>query len=241
MKDQSITELIGLGSVTAFVLTVLYMYGYQNGSGINLFLYFSVNDYFRQAIVWLTPTIIFGGIGMLTHPFLRRVERGATEEEFIGNSKTVRWFRRSGDWMFRYGLVIVAALATLLSLIHPYPRVTLYFLWGAAGCVLWFEVTAWYFKEPRVREGWTKSGAMTFGFLPALAIIAFFWGLADAERTFGGSANVIDTRIILEGHQDLVVENVLFALEDFIILRDDAVQQVKFIPRKEIKMLIFDE
>jgi amino acid permease len=59
MKDQSITELIGLGSVIAFVLTVLYMYGYQHGSGINLFLYFSVNDYFRQAIVWLTPTIYF--------------------------------------------------------------------------------------------------------------------------------------------------------------------------------------
>lgn len=76
MKDQSITELIGLGSVTAFLLTVLYMYGYQRGSGINLFLYFSVNDYFRQAIIWLTTTIIFGGIGVLTDTlFRRRAER----------------------------------------------------------------------------------------------------------------------------------------------------------------------
>jgi hypothetical protein len=82
---------------------------------------------------------------------------------------------------------------------------------------------------------------MTVSILPALAILAFFWGLRDAEATFGGSANAVDTRIVVEGHQDLMVGKVLFALEDFVILRDEAAQQVKFIPRKEIRMLIHDD
>jgi hypothetical protein len=38
-----------------------------------------------------------------------------------------------------------------------------------------------------------------------------------------------------------MVGKVLFALEDFVILRDEAAQQVKFIPRKEIRMLIHDD
>jgi len=241
MKEQSTTELIGLGTGTAFLLTVLYMYGYQAISGINLFLYFSVNDYFRQAIVWLTPTIIFGGIGVLAHSILHRVERGGTEEELIGKSKAVGWFRRSGNWLAMNMFIGTAALTTVLSFIIPYPRVQLYPLWGVAGCTLWFQITAWYFKEPRVREGWTKSLAMTFSVLPALAIVAFFWGLRDAEEVFGGSSKARDMRIVLERHQGLVVGKILFALEDLVILRDESVQQVKFIPRKEIKMLIYDE
>jgi len=69
MNDLKVTDLLGLGSASAFILTVLYLYGYSITLGANLFLYFSLNDYLRFAVEWLPRFVVFGIAGWLLGRF----------------------------------------------------------------------------------------------------------------------------------------------------------------------------
>src|SRR2546427_57738 len=125
MKDLKLTEILSLVSISAFVYTILYIYGYSKASGVNLFSYFSINDYFRLAIEWLTPTVIFTLIGVLISTISSRIERGKTEEEIIAgssNPKFTRAFRKSGEWIPSVTIVGAAVLLTILSYFKDVPR-----------------------------------------------------------------------------------------------------------------------
>jgi len=125
MKDLKVAELIGLGSAVAFVLTILYLHGYSRALGVNLFLYFSLNDYTRLAIEWLPPVFVVGFFGVLMNKFFTRVERGASEEELAAATrypKFIRRFRQSGDAALFWMPLIIAALYTGLSVLNKVPR-----------------------------------------------------------------------------------------------------------------------
>jgi hypothetical protein len=62
-EKPSMAGLITFCTATAFVLTVLYVYALSIPLTCNLLQYFTVEDYFKQAIQWLVPLVLSNGIG----------------------------------------------------------------------------------------------------------------------------------------------------------------------------------
>jgi hypothetical protein len=68
MQDQkkpSIAGFITFCTATSFILTVLYVYALSIPLACNLLQYFTVEDYFKQAIQWLVPIVLSNGIGLV--------------------------------------------------------------------------------------------------------------------------------------------------------------------------------
>jgi len=241
MNDWKISELVSIVSAGTFLLSLLYVYGYSVELGLNLFLYFQLTDYLRLAIEWLTPLLTVGLIGGLVHKFFTRVERGASEEEIAAtspNPEFTRKFRRYGDAGLTVVIVVAALFNTGLSLFAEVPRERLYFLWGIAGFMMWLAAVNWYMKEPRLVKHWGKQWTLVVTLLPALAIFSFFAGLHGAttgHRFMGARA---DVEVLPKGSEP-VTGQLLFTLEDYILLRVDETRRITVIPKGEIVRILY--
>jgi hypothetical protein len=58
MKETSLAEVLASATALAFLLTVFYGFGFSMPLPISVFTYFTVNDYFRYSVMWLTPAAI---------------------------------------------------------------------------------------------------------------------------------------------------------------------------------------
>ena len=237
MSDWKISEVLGLGSAAAFILTIVYLYGYSRGLGVNLFLYFSLNDYFRLATEWLPPLLGSGIVGTLISKFFTRVERGATEAEIAARSRNpgfTRTFRRFGNAAPPTALVVIAAFETVRSFFTSVPHERLYVVWGAAGVVLWFALVGWYVREPRLVARWSRPLYLCVTLFPALAIAALtsgFYAGKNGTRLYSPPA---DVQIWIKGQASPVASRVLFVLDDFFVLRGHDAPSVVAIPRAEV-------
>lgn len=241
MNDWKISEVVGLGSAAAFLVTIVYLYGYSRGLGVNLFLYFSLNDYFRLAIEWLPPVIGSGIIGALISKFFTRVERGASEAEIAARSTNPRFtmtFRRLGDAAPAAVLVLAAVAETVRSFFTSVPSERLYVVWGAGAVVLWFTLIGWYVKEPKLVAGWSRPVHLGVRLVPALAIAALSYGLyagTTGTRLYSPPA---DVQLWLKGETTPVVSRLLFVLDDFFVLRAQDGAPVVTIPRAEVTKVV---
>lgn len=244
MKDLKLTELLGLGSISAFIDTILYIYGYSKASGVNLFSYFSINDYFRLAIEWLTPILIGVLVGVLISAVSSRIERGKTEEEIIAgspNPKFTRAFRKSGEWAPSVTIVVVAVLYTILSYFKDVPRATTYVLWGASSFIIWINAVLWYMQEPKLVASWNKTWAFFVMFAPAFAFVAYFYGQVDAEVGFRVVGKGNEVRVVLDSRKEVFPGRILFVLDEYVLMRGGYSYQFTILPKREIKMIVHDE
>lgn len=241
MNDWKTSDLIGLGSVTAFILTILYVYGYSIAVNMNLFVYFSVKDYLKLAIQWLTPILSVGLIGLLVNKLVTRVERGATDEELVQCSpypRFTRAFRRLGD-VAPLALLLVAALFnTVLSFFTEVPKGRLYSLWAIVGPMLWIATVNWYMKVPRLVASWSKKWGIFITFSPALVIFAFCYGLYNAESEHGLLENNSGIKVLLRDQSKPLVGETMFSLDEYVLIRQREHRQVIVIPKNEIAVIV---
>jgi hypothetical protein len=242
MKDLKVADLLGLGSAGSFLLTIIYLHGYSRTLGVDLFHYFSLNDYFRLAIEWLPPTIVIGIIGTLMNAFFTRVERGATEKEIVERSPTPRftkYFRRIGNMAPSVVLVFAALLNTIWPAVPPMPPERLYELWGVAGAVLWISLLAWYTKVPKLIQNWTRSWYFFVKYFPALAIFIFCFGLSAGKTGMHPFTRpTSDVQISTKGEITPVKGRILFLLDEYIVLRGQNSGGVVIVPRAEVTEIL---
>jgi len=241
MKDVGIGELSAFVSGTVLVLTILYVYGYSLELGVNLFLYFRFSDYLELAIEWLTPVLVVGLLGALLHKFLSRVEQGASEEEIAQANPKIGKFRRFADASLVAVCVLIAISNTYLYFTGRFPKAELYSFWAVGGFVLWIVVVNWYTKAPRLVASWGPKWHFAIMFLPALAILSFFFGLHSAAS---GSRlpGVPSTRVSLQaGREQIVTGHLVFALEDYVILKPDQSGRLLVLPKGEIRWIRYPQ
>ena len=150
MNDLKVTDLLGLGSASAFILTVLYLYGYSITLGANLFLYFSLNDYLRFAVEWLPRFVVFGIAGWLLGRFESRLDRGLSEQEIIARSSNPRFtkiLRKLTVAMIPAAFATMAAFDTFRAFYFGVREGRLYIGWGGVAAVLWVWIGGRYFKD----------------------------------------------------------------------------------------------
>ena len=223
---MKISEALALGSASSFVLTVLYFQGYSKTLGVNLFLYFSLNDYFRLAIEWLPSFLTFFLIGILADKAFTRIEGG--------RPRTAASIKHNVAQIVT--IILTAVLATILSFLIPYPREQVYEVWSIAGPLLWLMLVAWYVKEPKLVQNWTKEWLRIVSWAPALAIVAFFLGLTAGQRAHSANQPA-DVLILLKGATEPATGKVLFVLDDYILLREEAAGIVA-LPKTEVKKIV---
>jgi len=236
MSDVKLTDLLGLGSAASFIFTVIYLSGYSRTLGVDLFFYFSLNDYLRLAIEWLPTTIFILMIGRLVNKFFDRVEQGATEEELAARSPWPR-FTKNFRWLGNRLPTVVLVIATLLSIFfHPMPMERYYALWGAAGAALWLELFAWYTKEPKLIQHWTRSWYLFAMYFPALASLVFCIGLTAGKT--GTQAFTHPSDMVLLTKNEPIEGRLLFLLDDYIMLRGKSSDSVVIISRADVSRIL---
>jgi hypothetical protein len=249
MNDIKIADLLGLGSASAFLVTIVYLYGYSFSLGVNLFLYFSTTDYFRLAIQWLPPVIASAVGGSLLDKFFTRVERGATEEEIAarsGNPSRTRRFRAIGNAAPAVAVVLVALFTIFLGHMVPSqkhgvtPPGQKYVMWGALCALIWLVLVRWYAREPRLAGHWTPSWRYFVGMFPALVIVALFYGLYSGESGTRMYLDPGDARIALKDQAAPIAGRVLFALDTYLVVRDQQSRHVIVIPTAEVTRIVHE-
>jgi hypothetical protein len=243
MNDLKVTDLLGLGSAGSFILTLLYLHGYSITLGVNLFLYFGLNDYFRLAIEWLPPIIGACIIGVLINKFFTRIERASTEEEIATGSpypKFTRRFRHGGDIALLLVLLIPAVYYTVLSFFRYVELERLYGFWAAAGAVLWVVLMNWYVKEPKMVRNWTASWTTFMMFFPVLAICAFSYGLYAGKMETRLYTRLSDVHISAKDQATPMVGRILFLLDGHIVFRgQQAGSGIIVLPKTEVTKIVY--
>ena len=113
--------------------------------------------------------------------FLRRTERGMTEEEIVASSPTPRFtriFRESPH--FFIGLLGVFIVATWLLFGSKFTPITS-LPFGLA--IVWFIFLGWVFKHPVVRERHSDIFIRLFFWIPPILMGIFFWGYVAASAS----------------------------------------------------------
>lgn len=234
MGDAKVSELLGLGSTGAFILTIIYLEGYSRALRINLFLYFGLNDYFRLAIEWLPPIIVSYVLGIFIDKFFTRVERGATEEEIAARSPYPRFTRWSRKWS-QDSIVLVLVIGAILNITLTFfgrgqPD---YMLYGFTGAFLWFRVIAWYAKEPKFIKNWSAPWKFVIILFPTLAILAFCYGLYAGKTGKDLYFRPADVQISLQGESTPVTGRMLFLLDQYVVLQGQK-NDIAAIPKNQV-------
>lgn len=222
---MKISEALALGSASSFVLTVIYLQGYATTLHVNLFFYFSLNDYFRFAIQWIPRFLAYLIFGVLIEKALTRVEHG--------QPLSVKSRKHANAQMIT--IIVTACLSTILSIFVPVPP--FYMVWAIAGPILWWMLIGWYVKEPKLVQNWSKAWLVFLMFFPALAISVFFQGLSEGQDVVRSDNQPSDVQILLKGATVPTTGKVLFVLDDYILLREQQ-SGVVALPKTEVTKIV---
>jgi len=223
----SITEGLALGSASSFVLTVIYLHGYALTLGVDLFSYFSLNDYFRLAIEWLPGFLAAFSVGALLDKVFTRLEGGKLRTAAAMKHQQAQIMMIIG----------IAVLSTIVSFVIPYPREQVYSAWAIAGPLIWLISVGWYIQEPKVVQNWTKPWLLTLTWFPAFAITAFFLGLTAGQKAAHSNNRTSDVKIVLRSAQTPAAGTVLFRLDDYILVRSENAGITAF-PKDEVVEIV---
>ncbi len=243
MKDWKVGEVAAFISATAFALTVVYLYGYKIASGINLFEYLSLDDYFRLAVGWLVP-VVLGCVGaVVIEAALRRSEHGMTEREIeaiIAKGPRARFwlaFRRGPEKFILVVALLSVVVGTSMLILGGPQRLPYYEMWATVGPVLWFAAVRWYERESRLVAEWTRAWRASVWFIPAMLIFSFFRGLSVAERAKVSPPGANATRVTVLGRPEPIGGHVLFILDGYVLLRTGRDGEVVAIPKAQVSLI----
>jgi len=240
MGDWSAKDLGAIGTGASFVCTVLYLLGYSAGAGVNLFPFFALEDYAREAIVWL-PSILFGvGLGALAEIVLRRLEHGLSEEEILASSRKPASTRRARRLPWRVTLAVGVLVGPINAIYYDLGVVRkpeLWYAWLISGPCLWLLFLAWYATVPRLVEGWTRRRYVLATAVPTLLIVSFFYGLALGSGARPLLLPNAEAQILVRQPPSPIIGRTLFVLNNFVIVREKRTDQLVVIQKTEVVSL----
>jgi hypothetical protein len=236
------SDFISVGSAATFVLSIVYLLGCAIDLGLNLFLYFSLQDYFRFAIQWFPIVLVLLIAGALVEMLLRRVERGATEEQIAAatrNPELTMKVRRYSERALLGVLVFVTVLHTVLWFfkVRLVSANELFLLWGVTGGIVWLALVQWYVREPNMIERWSKGTFFFVEFFPALAWFVFFLGLSRGGVT-PPFIHQPDVQIFLHESTAPFEGRVLFLLDDYVVLRKKGDDNITVMRRADVTTVL---
>jgi hypothetical protein len=238
---KSLTTLVVTAS---FAGTILYVFGYSYGCECNIYRYFEVADYLREAVIWMTPVALYSASGVVLNWVLNRVERGRTEEELIASSRSPRFtrgFRAIGDAI---PPLLVITLSSVFLAKWYWGDVEFYVAAGPisfGGAILWWLAGEWYFRAPRLSVNWSLTGRfLALGF-PAFMIFSFFHGLNSGGNDIRDTTNI--ARIVVQINDNEIRSysgKVLFTLSRFTVISQRDSKGVVVIPSARLIEVVSD-
>ena len=249
MNDIRLSELVGLGTVSAFFLTIIYSSGYSKILGVNLLNYFTANDYFKASISWLAPLVIAAAIGGISGLLSSGIKNGAIKKE--PEAELAFPFVKIMDLGAKTLVITLPACAltgAMIVFLAPFIKrevsslvlAFIYLLWAYALAVIWLKFIIWYISEPMRRDNLSKAFTTFLIVFPALAFYAYFNGKSQAEFDYAMRHTNSNTRVVIDNNKDILIGKILFILDEYLVMRQEQSEQLKLIPSNNIKMIIYD-
>lgn len=231
--------VVGVATACAFVFTTLYLSGYSSTLELNLFGLFSLSDYLKYAVGWITPIIIQAALAcIVAFFFFFRILRKRVQRGWISWRRSVPVATASGLYLLTLGSYGVLSWNIERHQVYHQLALGVPLLWAAA--VQWFGGQPHGSRLRPCLEGtrgrlrWTMSKTMTLFIAPALAAHSFLLGCHDGDsdhRFWIKKEHVIVTLRATKTRPAGILE---FSLEDFIVLSDRDSHSVVAINKNEV-------
>ena len=243
--EIKITEKIAIISASAFVLTVVYVYGFSLAIDVDLFNYFSISDYIKFSVCWLPYYLIGPVIGFLCAKFEDRVLKPRTTKEVIQSSNTSTFYKLIAkalqyDNSIILGLLILTSVSTFItSFFKHVDIITLYGSGTFLVAALWILLTSLYLRESSiVKEKWPFWQQKTLLWGPVFICSVFFVGLIAGDRKLDSLEKFPTANLEMITEAPNKEGSVLFALSQYIVFLEQKTKTVEIIPINQVKDII---
>ncbi len=196
----------------------------------------TLTDHIHSWLIWLPLATIAILFIVAQEFFLRRVERGMTEEEIVMSSPWPHMTRiiRNSPHVFISWLAIFCVVAWLLFGPRFVPFVGLCF----GLMIAWFIFSTWVFSYPTIRERHSNTFAMLFRLIPPFLILMFTWGhIAATNKISSENTNYLVSINSVNGSSTKNTEiNLIRAFDDWILIGTED-KQVAWLRLRDVTKL----
>jgi len=239
-KTVKLSDVVGLVVSCSFIFTVVYIFGLSKSLKLNIFKYFSPNDYLKLSIEWITPVAIFFALGIVANYFLTRIERGTSEEELAASSpfpRFTRYFRKSADLAIPLFAIIPAIILLIISFFADVPNILLYGIWQYAAVILWGVFIFWYIRVPKLVAGWTNKMKFFIVAFPAVIIFSLLHGMYKGEVILQDMNAKPKVKLIIVNQSAPILGQVVLLLDKYVLFADHDRKIIKIFPTIQIWFL----
>lgn len=181
---DSLGKVVGIIGGLSLTFSLIYDWGFFHAANLNFQeIPSTLSDHLRSSLNWLPRAALVIGIIFIIELFLKRIEKGMTEEEIIQSSKKpekTRKFRESP----KYFIIAIAllSLAAYIMFGELYAQDL-----GFPIVILWFLFSAWVNSHPRIKERRSPEIRLLIHWLPPIVIWLFFMGQNSFESILRSS------------------------------------------------------
>lgn len=218
---RHIGALIAIIAPISIVVSFVYDWGFFSALGISFqqaptTLY----DHVRSWLVWLPKVLVVAVILLTIEFFLRRIERGMTEDEITTSAPNPRRSRKFRNAPYIFLVWLGPCLVILWLLFGKIFRDSL-----SLGLIIsWFLFSAWIFRHPKLSRQYSKLFKLSFHWIIPIVYLVFSWGEWSADT------QVFETRIPKE-----------YRSYDRVILESSGIKKVSILRTFDKWILIRDE
>jgi hypothetical protein len=174
--DQ-VGKFLGIAAVGLLVLSTAYDFSFLYAIGLSFEdVPSTLADHVRSAIVWAPRVTIYVLAFAMYEMFMRRMEKGLSEEELIQRSphpKFTRAFRRGPQVLF----AILAILMIITETLFTNSSHVLFM----AGIGIWGVLSVEIVQHPRMGAGFSTTGGRLFVIVPIVVIWVGLIGYSRGE------------------------------------------------------------
>jgi hypothetical protein len=239
---MKITQIVALVSAIAFILTVVYVYGFSRSIEVNLLTYFSISDYIKFSVYWLPSYILSFGLGFCFVIAERRLSGSSSKDK---NAQSYnRW--AFTKFVLKYGNLIVVVLVVgipsviviLLDFFNA-PKHILYGAYSVLGFCLWGPIYR-YILIPnfiKIKE-WARWKLDALLWAPIIIIGVHWYGLMAGQSELGKVDKYPTARLEMTSEASNKKGRVLLALSQYIVFLEQKTKTVDIIPVGQVKNII---
>ncbi len=237
---MKITQIVTLVSAAAFILTVVYTYGFSNAVDVNLLTYFSTNDYIKFSVYWLPKYILSFGLGFC---FVK------VEKLLFGGSSKDKTTQSSNRWAFtkfvlkHEDLIIVVlvlgipfGIVILLDSLNA-PKHVRYGSYSILGICFW-GVFFRYILTPKYIKEWAGWKLNALLWVPVIIIGVYYYGLLVGQSELDKVDKYPTARLEMTIEAPSKSGRVLLALTQYIVFLEQKTKTIQIIPVGQVKNII---
>ncbi len=235
---MKIAEIVAVVSATAFILTVVYTYGFSNAVDVNLLKYFSINDYIKLSVYWLPKYIFSFGLGYCFVK-LERLWSASLSKNKNTQSSDMSAFTKFT--LKHEGLIIsVVVIGTPIVIIivsHSFNAPELYGPYSLLGICLWGV----FFRNiliPKYIKEWARWKKDVLIWVPIIIIGVHCYGAMAGQSELDKVDKYPTARLEMTIEAPSKSGRVLLALSQYIVFLEQKTKTVDIIPVSQVKNII---